>query len=208
MTIQPIVEGHGEVAAVPVLLRRLQAESRAYGIRIGKPIRQHRSQLCQEQTLRRAVRLALLQPDCCAILILFDSHDACPRDLAPLVQGWAREEAGDRPCAVVLAHREYEAWFLAAIESLRGRRGILPDAAAHPEPETPRDAKAELEARMLPGRSYSETADQAALSAKFDMAAAYARCRSFRHMISAFGFLLARLGGPPAEWPPPSWRTA
>ncbi len=208
MTIQPIVEGYGEVEAVPVLLRRLQAECQAYDIRIGKPIRQHRSQLCQEVTLRKAAHLALLQPDCGGILILFDSDDGCPKDLAPLVQGWAREEAKDRPCAVVMAHREYEAWFLAAIESLRGKRGILPDAALHPNPEGPRDAKGELEARMPPGRSYSETADQPALTARFDMAAAYGRCRSFRRMISAFGFLAAHMGIALPEWPPASWRSA
>src|SRR2546426_7135782 len=45
------------------------------------------------------------------------------------------------PCAVVLAHREYEAWFLASLESLRGRRGIRGDAEAHPDPEEPRDRK-------------------------------------------------------------------
>ena len=206
MTIQPIVEGHGEVAAVPVLLRRLQAECQVHNIRIGKPIRQHRSQLCQEVTLRRAVRLALLQPDCSAVLVLFDSDDGCPKELGPLVQGWARDEAWDRPCAVVIAYREYEAWFLAAIESLRGKRGLLPDAAPHADPEGPRDAKGELEARLPPGRSYSETADQAALSALFDLAAAYARCRSFRRMAAAFGFLAARLGIALPEWPPLSWQ--
>ena len=45
MTIQPIVEGHGEVAAVPVLLRRMLAEARTTGVDIGKPIRRRRSQL-------------------------------------------------------------------------------------------------------------------------------------------------------------------
>jgi len=143
---------------------------------------------------------------CAAVLILFDSDDDCPKELAPLVQKWAAEEAHERPCAVVVAHREYEAWFLAAIESLRGKQGILPDAMSHPDPERPRDAKGELEARMPPGRSYSETADQAALTAQFDMAAAYARCRSFRRMISAFGTLAVRLGVTLPQWPAASWR--
>ena len=35
MKIYVLVEGHGEVQAVPVLLRRLLAESRCYGIRVG-----------------------------------------------------------------------------------------------------------------------------------------------------------------------------
>ena len=69
-----------------------------------------------------------------------------------------------------MAYREYEAWFLASIESLRGQRGIRQDAQSHPAPEEPRGAKGQLEARLEQGRSYSETADQAALSATFDLA--------------------------------------
>ena len=43
------------------------------------------------------------QEDCTAILILFDSDDDCPREKGPEVQAWAREEAGELPCVVVLA---------------------------------------------------------------------------------------------------------
>jgi hypothetical protein len=31
---------------------------------------------------------------------------------------------------VVMANRQYEAWFLASIEALRGKAGILPDVAS------------------------------------------------------------------------------
>jgi len=205
MTIQPIVEGHGEVSAVPVLLRRFQEESGAYGLSIGKPIRRKRTELVLKEPLRKAVRLALLQPDCGAILILFDSDDDCPKELAPTLQGWANEAAGTVPCAVVMAHREYEAWFLASIESLRGKRGIREDAMTHASPETPRDAKGQLEDHMVSGRSYSETADQAALTALFDMAAAYSQCRSFKRMTDVFGLLATSIGARVADWPPPSW---
>ena len=60
--IQPIVEGHGEVAAAPVLLRRLIAEAKAWEIDIGRPIRRNRSQLVKQSELEQSVRLALLQP--------------------------------------------------------------------------------------------------------------------------------------------------
>lgn len=205
MKIQPIVEGHGEVSAVPVLLRRLRDESRAYGLEIGKPIRRKRSELVQEVPLRRSVRLALLQPDCRAILILFDSDDDCPKRLSPVLESWARTEAGDIPCAVVMAHREYEAWFLASIESLRGKRGIRRDAEAHPNPEIPRGAKSELEECMEPGSAYSETTDQTPLTVAFDMAKAYARCRSFQRMTKAFGTLVTGAGVRLQNWPPPAW---
>lgn len=42
MTIQPIVEGFGEVNAVPILLRRLMQEGQIYGFDVGRPIRRKR----------------------------------------------------------------------------------------------------------------------------------------------------------------------
>ncbi len=194
MKIQPIVEGHAEVEALPVLLRRLRDETGAFAVDFLKPIRRKRSELVLEQPLRKAVRLALLKPECQAILILFDGDDDCPGQLAAVVERWARDAAGAIPCAVVMAHREYEAWFLAA----------LPEP--HPAPETVRDAKGELAAR-LDGR-YLPTVDQPSLSATFEMARAYPRSRSFRKLVSAFGKLVRRLGQPLPQWPPTAWSGA
>ena len=205
MKVQPIVEGYGEVEAVPVLLRRLCDEASAFVVEVGRPIRRTRSELVQEAGVRRSVKLALMQPDGGAVLIVFDSDDDCPKDLAPVIEAWARSEARGIPCGVVMAHREYEAWFLAALESLRGCRGIRDDASDLPHPEGPRSAKAKLEENMTPGRSYSETADQASLTAAFDMARAFHGCRSFRRMARAFAFLLTEAGVPMPNWPPPSW---
>ncbi len=64
MTIQPIVEGHGDVSALPVLLRRLRDEAGAFELRVGKPIRRRRWELVQRDLLEKAIRLALLRPDC------------------------------------------------------------------------------------------------------------------------------------------------
>jgi hypothetical protein len=63
--------------------------------------------------------------------------------------------------------REYEAWFLAAAESLRGRRGLPSDLEAPATPEAFRDAKGWLGDRMP--RGYSPTADQPALTDLFDL---------------------------------------
>lgn len=205
MVLQPIVEGAGEVLAFPVLLRRLLAEAAIYDVRVATPILRKRSQLAKGELLRKAVELARKGSACDAILILFDSDDDLPCVLGPEVERWAVEEAGGTPCKVVLACKEYEAWFLATIESLRGKRGIQKDASAHPDPERPRDAKGQLEARMEPGRSYSEREDQPAFTSAFDMATAYARCRSFRRMAAAFGGLVADMGVGLGAWPPVSW---
>ena len=165
--------GHGDEQALPVLLRRLRDEAEVWGVDVGRSIRRPRARLVDEAGVRQAVRLALAQRDCGAVLILFDGDDDCPAELGPTVQAWAAEVAADTPCRVVLAHREYEAWFLAAIESLRGCRGVLIDAEPHPDPERPRGAKEQLEARMQPGASYLETTDQPAFSAVFSLPDAY-----------------------------------
>ena len=205
MIIQPIVEGQGEVVAVPLLLRRLMDEAQAWGLQIGRPHRRQRTQLVKKDSLQRAVRIAALQDNCAAILILFDADDDCPKELAQTLEVWAREAAGGRPCAVVMASREYEAWFLASIEALRGNSKVLPDATSHHEPEVPRDAKGELERRMPGSASYSPTVDQVALTAELDLELAYRRCRSFRKLVSAFGALAAAAGVAPAVWPPAAW---
>jgi len=203
--IQPIVEGQGDVAAVPLLLRRLRDEAQAWGLEVGRPHRRRRTQLVKKASLQSAVQVAGLRDDCAGILVLFDADDDCPRELAPILEQWAREAARGKPCAVVMATREYEAWFLASIEALRGTAGILGEAASHPNPEMPRDAKGELEHHMRLGASYSATVDQPALTARFDLESAYRRCRSFRKLVSAFGALAAAGGVTPAVWPPAAW---
>jgi len=205
MMIQPIVEGQGDLAAVPLLLRRLRDEAQAWGLEVGTPHRKQRTQLVRKDSLQSAVRVAALGENCAAILILFDADDDCPKVLAPTLEKWAREAAGEKPCAVVMANREYEAWFLASIETLRGRAAIQQNASSHPDPETPRDAKGTLERLMTPGASYSPTVDQAALTTHLDLAVTYQRCRSFRKLVRAFGELAVAAGVAPAVWPPRTW---
>ena len=204
MKIQPIVEGHGEVSAVPILLRRLRCEARAWGVEIAKPHRRSRSELVNQETLQNAIRVAALTEDCAGILVIFDADDDCPMELAPDLDGWARAVAGAVPCPVVMANREYEAWFLASIESLRGQSGVREDAKSFPEPEGPRNAKDRLKRQMLRKR-YSPATDQATLTAQFDLASAWRGCRSFRKLVSAVGTLFRASGARLDAWPPEDW---
>lgn len=205
MKVYPIVEGHGEVEAAPVLLRRLLAEANCRTVGVGRPIRRTQSQLRSKEGIHAGVRLALLQPECAAVVILFDGEDDCPKELAAQVRAWAREAAAGKPCDVVIAYREYETWFLAALESLRGQYGIPKNATAPANPESKRDAKGALEEFMPADRAYSETGDQPAMSAAFDMGLAHRRNRSFRKLVKAIGDLLAQLRQPLPAWPPAGW---
>jgi len=96
---------------------------------------------------------------------------------------------------VVFAKREFEAWFLAAAESLRGQRGLPDDLAGPPDPEAIRGAKEWLQSRMPHGQSYSESSDQPALTATFDMNAAR-RADSFDKCFRELVRLLSLLRGP------------
>jgi Domain of unknown function (DUF4276) len=204
MIIQPIVEGHGEVEAVPELLRRFAAEAGNVPIKVATSIRAHRADLVNERKLHRLLQIARSrEPD--AILILLDGDEDCPATLAPQICGWARAFAHPILCEVVVAHREYEAWFLGSVESLRGLRGIVDSATSEATPEEIRDAKWRLESKMLSGRSYVERADQVALTSTFDLEMAYKSCRSFRRMVRAFGILTNAVGIALPEWPPRHW---
>jgi|GEM_PF-1533454 len=58
---------------------------------------------------------------------------------------------------------------------------------------------------MVVGTKYVEPVDQPALTALFDLAAAYRSCRSFRRMVRAFGLLASAAGAEIGDWPPPAW---
>ncbi len=206
MRIQPIVEGHGEVFAAPELLRRLLYAAEIYHVGVNKPIRTSKGRIMKEDTLRKYISLAKQQDDCRGILILLDADDDCPKTVAPQILSWAKSEALDIPCSVVIANREYEAWFLAGLESLRGIGGIRPDAMANRDPELLRDAKGALEEKMIKGRTYIETMDQLTFTACFDLKAAFTRCRSFRHLVASLGAMLSEMGLEKPQLPPDDWR--
>jgi len=80
-------------------------------------------------------------------------------------------------------------------------------SAAPANPEFKRDAKGALEEFMPPDRAYSETGDQPAMSAVFDLGLAHRRNRSFRKLVKAIGELLTQLRQPLPVWPPAGWQT-
>jgi len=169
-----IVEGHGDVEAVPILLRRIAAHlDPALNLITPKVIRVPRDRLLKRGELEKAVDLAARNTSGQgAVLAIIDSDDDCPKELAPHALERARVARNDVPLAVVLAKREFESWFLAAAESLRGHRGLPGDLEAPMDPEAIRGAKEWLGGRMTHGHRYRETIEQPALTAVFDFQAA------------------------------------
>jgi hypothetical protein len=174
ISISCIVEGRGEVAAVPLLLRRIAWESSQTSLEIPRPVLAPRNRLLKGSELDRYVELAVRKASGQrALLILLDADDDCPKQLGPDLLKRAITVRADVPIAVVLAKREFEAWFLASSESLV-RKGKLPlNFVAPPKPEEVRGAKERL------GQSYSETRDQPGLTATFDFESARKNSPSF-----------------------------
>ncbi|MBI2384155.1 MAG: DUF4276 family protein [Gammaproteobacteria bacterium] len=180
--IAPIVEGDGELEAVPVLLRRLVGEmSPLQHVAIAPPIRVKRDRFLKfEEDFRKKIWLGAQKAGADgALIVLLDADDDCAAQCGPAVLDRMRRTlppAAAVKLACVFAVREFEGWFLAAATSLRGIRGLPPDLEGPEDPESIRGAKEWLAARM--GR-YRETLDQPALAATFDMHEARRRSRSF-----------------------------
>jgi hypothetical protein len=164
LTIASIVEGHAETRSIGVLLRRLRPT-----VRVLPPQRVPRSRLLRAGEIERAVELAARKAGPGgAILVLMDADDDCPAALGPSLLARCRSAHAAVSTRVVLAKRELESWFLAGIESLRGRRTLAIDAASVPDPETaPRNAKGFLSRVMA--RPYQDVIDQVAFAAQLDL---------------------------------------
>jgi uncharacterized protein DUF4276 len=190
-----IFEGKGEVEAVPILVRRIaQALDPSSNVRFHPPFRIPWTKLVKPDELERTVELAGRRAGRQgAILIILDCDDECPARLAPQILARARHARSDLPIGLVLAKREFEAWFIAAAESLRGKRGLSSMLTAPEDPESIRGAKEWLTARMSGSRHYVETLDQPALAAIFDLDLAR-RAPSFEKLWREVAVLLRATG--------------
>jgi hypothetical protein len=191
MKIVPLVEGHGDVEAVPVLLRRVAQERGIFDLEVATPIRVPRSRLIKPGELEKGVELASRKggPDG-AILVVLDADDDCPAALGPSLLQRAQAARPDRTVSVVLAKREFESWFLAGAESLRGQRGLASDLATPPEPESIRGAKEWLRQRMPGTHGYRETVDQAPLAQALDLQSARRKSDSLDKFMREAALLL------------------
>lgn len=164
-----IVEGQGDVEAVPVLIRRIAADLYPELSIVTRPTRVPRAKVVQIDQLEKTVGLTAQKIGRQgAILIILDSDDDCPAKLGPELLQQVVNIRSDLPIAVVLAKCEFEAWFLAAAESLRGLRGLKNEIQSPSNPEGIRDAKGWLSSQMEGNRTYDEVNDQPALTARFD----------------------------------------
>ncbi|MGH8897300.1 MAG: DUF4276 family protein [Egibacteraceae bacterium] len=126
------------------------------------------------------MRTAIVQHRPDGVLVILDADNDCPATEGPKLLTRVRAVARDTPVGLVLAKCEFEAWFLAAAESLAGHQGLRTPLRPPANPEAIPKAKEWLDGKMLnKKRSYAPTRHQAALVAAMDFVRAELRSRSF-----------------------------
>ena len=187
--VYAIAEGHGEAnkpskkeqAAVIVLISRLLQELKCWSlfpVEKRPPFRMPSyGSFFRGDKLERAIRLHKMYADCVALLVLIDMDDDCAKEKATeLTSRIQKMESLPFSVVVVCARREYEAWFLASLET------IHPGQHYPTDPESRRDAKGWLRKQF----GYKPTRDQSRYTQDLDIALARERSRSFRRLYHAF----------------------
>ena len=189
--IVPIVEGPGDIEAVPVLLRRILYDIyHADDWQIAHPLKANNFTTLRQRA-NSFIKYAHRTTDCGAVLVLLDLDDGCPKDEALFLAQVIRNEYHySIPVAVVLAHCEYEAWFLASIDTIAGNCD-LPNELTYSEPvENRRGVKEWLTVQMPPGIAYKETYHQVRMTQFIDLTLAQSRSRSFQRLCHAVSQLI------------------
>ncbi|MEM1055246.1 MAG: DUF4276 family protein [Bacteroidota bacterium] len=189
-----VVEGEGEEKAAPALVSRLLADRGHYDWYVdGNGRRKGALPAFRKSLARNLAFLRIKNPG--AVLLLFDLDDGCPKQEAHALASEIRKEQLPFPVAVVLAHREYEAWVLASIETVCTDEPSLADDLTYDgDPETRRNAKGWLTDQMPYGTAYKPNLDQARFTGRIDFDLAHERSRSFRRLCNALDQLVERAG--------------
>lgn len=209
--VQPVVEGHGEIEAVEILLGRLLGALGIWGA-VRTPRRLPKDQMvADEDELKGMLNQVRYDTAISLVLFLYDADDNCARDHVPQMRQWIVEAQMNFPCCVVMIRREFEAWFLAALPSLQGQaledgESIAEDARYTLDPEAKRDAKSAVGQFILPKRKYTETFHQWQLARHFDLGMAYQNAPTFCRLVDCLVEAATGQGQfpiLPAEWERP-----
>ena len=187
----PIVEGQGEVQAVPNLLYRIaQTVQPAATIRVNPPLRVKASSFLHDAAyFHRQMTLASAKAAQSQghVLILLDCEDDCPAVIGPALLRRAQAVRPDVSMLVCLISREYETWFMTAAQSLRGCCGLAADLTPPANPAAVRGAKEWLSRRMP--YPYDPIVHQLDLTRAFDLQQAQAN-QSFQRLVRKLQALL------------------
>ena len=214
MAVMPfyvLVEGHGEVDAVPVLLSRLgrhlgvhvpwAAARRWKNIHLWDPGQLGRGGLL------RGLEFLRYKPNVGGVLVLRDEDDECPRRTAPGISALIADLDLPFRTAVTLLHPEYEVLFLPCMHRMQDLGFPAHTRWDGSNWEARRDVKRWLSGQLPSGRIYKPATDQEPMTRHIDfdeLEAADVAC--FGSLVRAVRFLggdgpAGRVYPPPADLP-------
>lgn len=191
-TLQLIVEGSGDVQAVPVLVRRMLEMKSVFDVRIAQPAHRRGDLPKVRARFSDFFQAAMLDGDAVLCVLDFDCEDCV--DVEAEEENFRRMASEIRPefpfdvCFIV---KEFESLFLcdeAAVRTVLPR--IRDDYVFPVDPESIRDAKGELTAAQEKGWSYKPMVHQTRMAAVLNLDAVRARSPSFRRLEAAVDRLM------------------
>lgn len=189
--ILPVVEGDGDLAAVPELVRRVLQDRGQHDVQICRAHKRGElpkvlgrfDDYFQTAALEKAPILWVLDYDCATC-------DDPARDLK-LLKRRAKAIAPDAAVEFVFMVKEFETLFLADHETVRRVFSDIPSGFLFPpNPELVRDAKGFLSQARPKGSAYKPTQHQMRLAAQLDLSRLRTRSASFRNFEAAVHRLL------------------
>lgn len=192
-TLLPIVEGQGDMQAVPVLLRRILEHHSHFDVTVLSP--QKRGDLPKiKANFDNYFKIAIKENAAIIWIIDFDcaTCDCVAEEAAQLYQR-ANAIYPGKPFKVVFMVKEFETLFLAEPDATRSVLKEIPKATVFPEnPETIRGAKEWLSMSMPSGFAYKETVHQVKLAAAVDLDCLKNNSASYRHLEKSVLALIAK----------------
>lgn len=177
-----VVEGRGDLYALPVLLRRWLQRRGDWRDVIGKPVPCHgRDKALAPSGVEGYVATAASRPGCIGVVVVLDAETDPACRLGPNLRARAMGITSKR-VAVCLAENKYEAWLIASAETL-SIEGLVYDPARDPE---------SLLRAALPVK-YVKPTWQPRLSERVDFNVACSRSPSFARMLAKFDELVAEI---------------
>ncbi len=191
-----LVEGPGDVAAVPVLLRQLLRRAQAYEWQPAEPMKVDGLGALRKRMTKfaEALRIKMNAGTCHGVLVLLDLDDGCPRAEAVALAADFAAFGLPYPVAVVFAHREYEEWLVASLPTIAPQTPLLSnDLTRDYAMESKRGVKGWLTAHMPSGCIYKETTHREEFTRHLDPDLAQ-ECRSFRRLLGGMAEVLTGAG--------------
>lgn len=178
-----IVEGHGEVRSMPVLVRRILERHERFDVQLLPAQRKGEYPSVIRQF--HNYFLAAIKEEAAILWVMdFDAKEYyCPyREADGLIQR-AHELRPGWPLKVAFLVKEYEALFLHDEKATRAIFPDIPRKTPFPaSPETIRGAKEWLSAQRPKGSAYKETVHQEKITARLDLDLLRAKSRDFAHL--------------------------